>query len=115
MRCSYVLFIAIFRLSGNLNMLYPEKNRVQAKRNDQCVNDNTPLPNPEWILPIKWKENIGWALVSQHVNENMREPSKKATEVNGFERIPHLFGKELEKPINAKDGFLEAPLSYIND
>ena len=53
--------------------------------------------------------------MSPHVKENMREPSKKATEVNGFERIPHLFRKKLEKPINAKDGFLEAPLSYIND
>ena len=50
-----------------------------------------------------------------HVKENMREPSKKATEVNGLERIPHLFGKKLEKPINAKDGFLELPLHYINN
>ena len=53
--------------------------------------------------------------MSPHVKENMREPSKKATEVNGSERIRYLFGKELEEPINAKDGFLEAPLSYIND
>ena len=53
--------------------------------------------------------------MSPHVEENVREPSEKATEVNGFERIPHLFGKELEKSINAKDGFLQASLSYIND
>ena len=115
MRRSHILLTAMFRLSGNLNSSYPEKNRVQAKRNDQCVNDDAPLPNPEWIPFIERKENIRWAFMSPHVKEYVGDPSKETTEIDRLEGISHFFGKKPEKPIDAKDGCIEPSLSHIND
>jgi hypothetical protein len=43
----------------NLHLLYPEKNRVEAKQSDQYENDNAPFANPEWVFFIERKKNIG--------------------------------------------------------
>ena len=45
--------------SMNLNLPYPEKNRIEAKRNDQRMNDNAPFDTtPKWVFVIERKKNI---------------------------------------------------------
>jgi hypothetical protein len=53
--------------------------------------------------------------MNPHVKENVRYPSNKATEIDCLERIAHFCGEKFENPINAKDGFLEPPLRYIDN
>jgi len=43
----------------DLHLLYPEKNRIEAKQTDQHKNDNVPFTNPKWVFFIEGKENIG--------------------------------------------------------
>ena len=53
--------------------------------------------------------------MNPHVKEYVGYSSNERTEINSFERIPQFFGKKPEKPVNARDGFLEPSLRYINN
>jgi hypothetical protein len=43
----------------NLYLSYPEKNCVEAKQNDQSMNDDVPFANPKGVSVKEGKENIG--------------------------------------------------------
>ena len=44
--------------SVNLHLVYPEKNRIEAKQSDQCKNDDAPFVNPKGVFVIERKKNI---------------------------------------------------------
>jgi len=53
--------------------------------------------------------------MNPHVKEYMGYPSNETAEIDCLERISHFFGKKSETPVNAKDGFIEPSLGYIDN